>query len=76
MTMKNYAHYASKIDQLSLQQLLVMCDPQTSGGLLIAVPPSASVALEQRMHDFGCGAFAQPVGVMVEREEKIVRLKS
>jgi selenide,water dikinase len=72
MTMKNYAHYASKIDQLSLQQLLVMCDPQTSGGLLIAVPPGAAGALEQRMHDFGCGAFAKPVGVMKDREEKLV----
>lgn len=74
MTMKNYAHYASKIDQLSLQQLLVMCDPQTSGGLLIAVPPQAAASLEQRMRDFGCGAFARPVGVMVEREEKFIAL--
>jgi selenide,water dikinase len=74
MTMKNYAHYASKIDQLSLQQLLVMCDPQTSGGLLIAVPPQAAASLEQRMRDFGCGAFARPVGVMVEREEKFIVL--
>lgn len=74
MTMKNYAHYASKIEQLSLPQLLVMCDPQTSGGLLIAVPPHAAASLEQRMRDFGCGAFARPVGVMVERGEKIIVL--
>jgi len=76
MTMKNYAHYASKIDQLSLQQLLVMCDPQTSGGLLIAVPQHAASSLEQRMRDFGCGAFAQPIGVMVERKEKLISLES
>jgi len=75
MTMKNYAHYASKMDQLSLQQLMVMCDPQTSGGLLIAVPQRAAAALEQRMHDFGCGAFARAVGVMVEREEKFIVLR-
>jgi len=75
MTMKNYAHYASKIEQLSLQQLLIMCDPQTSGGLLIAVPQHASKAFEQRMHEFGCGAFAQPVGVMVEREERLISLE-
>ncbi|MFM9004461.1 MAG: selenide, water dikinase SelD, partial [Flavobacteriales bacterium] len=76
MTMKNYAHFASKMDQLSLQQLLVMCDPQTSGGLLIAVPEWAAAALEQRMRDFGCGAFARAVGVMVEREEKSVKLQT
>jgi selenide,water dikinase len=72
MTMKNYAHYASKINQLSLQQLLILCDPQTSGGLLIAVPPHATEFLERRMHDFGCGAFARAVGVMREREDKLV----
>jgi selenide,water dikinase len=74
MTMKNYAHYASKIDQLSLNQLLIMCDPQTSGGLLVAVPQEAAPALEKRMHDFGCGAFARAIGVMTEREEKLIRL--
>lgn len=75
MTMKNYAHYASKINQLALPQLLVMCDPQTSGGLLISVPASAAAKLEQRMHDFGCGAFAKAVGVMKEREDKLVMVR-
>jgi selenide,water dikinase len=75
MTMKNYAHYASKMEQLTLPQLLVMCDPQTSGGLLIAVPPQSAGALEQRMRDFGCGAFAKPVGVMKDREEKLVLMR-
>jgi selenide,water dikinase len=76
MTMKNYSYYASKMDQLSLQQLLVMCDPQTSGGLLIAVPEHSCAALEQRMNDFGMGAFARRVGVMKEREDKYIRAVS
>jgi selenide,water dikinase len=76
MTMKNYAHYSSKIEQLSLQQLLIMCDPQTSGGLLISVPQHAAAALEQRMHEFGCGAFATPIGVMTKPEEKLIRVES
>jgi selenide,water dikinase len=74
MTMKNYSYYALKIDQLSLPQLLVMCDPQTSGGLLIAVPQRAAAGLEQRMHDFGCGAFARPIGMMKDRGEKRVNI--
>jgi len=74
MTMKNYSYYASKIDQLSLPQLLVMCDPQTSGGLLIAVPENDCGALEQRMKDFGLGAFARPVGQMRALQEKVVSL--
>ena len=72
MTMKNYSHYASKIDQLTLPQLMVMCDPQTSGGLLLAVPQRAASSLEQRMYEFGCGAFARPIGVMKERGEKML----
>lgn len=76
MTMKNYAHYASHMDQLNLEQLLVLCDPQTSGGLLIAVPEESRSALEQRMHDFGCGAFARPIGRLVQRKEKGLMLST
>lgn len=41
MTMKTYAAIADQVNSLSVRQLLVCCDPQTSGGLLIAVDPRA-----------------------------------
>ncbi|MEN8248528.1 MAG: selenide, water dikinase SelD [Bacteroidota bacterium] len=36
-TFKNFKSYGHKVSELSKEQKLVLCDPQTSGGLLISV---------------------------------------
>jgi selenide, water dikinase len=38
-TMRNFASYGHKVSALTDEQKLVLCDPQTSGGLLVAVHP-------------------------------------
>ncbi|MCG6199981.1 selenide, water dikinase SelD [Psychromonas antarctica] len=38
-TERNYASYSDKIGALTAQQKALLCDPQTSGGLLLAVSP-------------------------------------
>ena len=38
-THRNFASYGDKISTLSQRQKALLCDPQTSGGLLIAVEP-------------------------------------
>jgi selenide,water dikinase len=38
-TMRNWKGYESKVAGISGESLLTLCDPQTSGGLLIAVAP-------------------------------------
>ncbi len=40
-TFRNFSSYGSKVSTLSGVQLQILCDPQTSGGLLIAVSPDA-----------------------------------
>ncbi|TCK01518.1 selenophosphate synthase [Volucribacter psittacicida] len=40
-TERNFASYGHKVSALSHQQKAILCDPQTSGGLLIAVKPEA-----------------------------------
>ncbi|MBI1289343.1 MAG: selenide, water dikinase SelD [Flavobacteriales bacterium] len=45
MTMKNFSTYSSKVSQLSGEQLFTLCDPQTSGGLLICVQPESETEL-------------------------------
>lgn len=42
-TERNYASYAHKIGSITEQQKSLLCDPQTSGGLLLAVNTSAVV---------------------------------
>jgi len=38
-TMRNWKSYESKVQGIGSESLLTLCDPQTSGGLLIAVDP-------------------------------------
>ena len=40
-TYRNYRSYGHKVPNLSEQQVQILCDPQTSGGLLISVSASA-----------------------------------
>lgn len=46
-TERNYVSYGDKIGELSDKQKALLCDPQTSGGLLLAVTPSAEQQVQQ-----------------------------
>lgn len=72
-THRNWASYGHKIGEVSDFQKYICCDPQTSGGLLVAVDP-------HYRNDFmelnkGHGVFLEPIGIMSERSEKLVYLK-
>ena len=43
-TQRNYASYGHKAGAITEAQQQILCDPQTSGGLLVAVDPSAEEA--------------------------------
>lgn len=42
---RNFASYGGKVSALTPEQQVLLCDPQTSGGLLVAVSPDAEAAL-------------------------------
>ncbi|MDQ3073946.1 MAG: AIR synthase-related protein, partial [Bacteroidota bacterium] len=48
-------------------QRSVLCDPQTSGGLLIAVSESHSNKIASLLKENGLGDFATPIGRMIPR---------
>ena len=39
-TMRNWKSFESKVEGINGESLITLCDPQTSGGLLIAVDPA------------------------------------
>lgn len=41
---RNFASYGGKVSALTAEQQALLCDPQTSGGLLVAVSPEAEAA--------------------------------
>jgi selenide,water dikinase len=68
-TNRNYSSYADEIELQPAYKNLV-CDPQTSGGLLIAVAPSAEAIVTQLLADHGLHSL--PIGVMIEHASKWV----
>lgn len=73
MTMKTFSWLKDSISELSGEQLLLLCDPQTSGGLLIAVDPSEKTRIETILQDNNCPA--QSIGHLLERGLKTIFVK-
>jgi selenide,water dikinase len=62
-THRNFDSYGHKLAPLTDLQRALFCDPQTSGGLLIAIRPEQSSALESLLQD--AGLYARCIGELV-----------
>jgi selenide,water dikinase len=71
-TLRNFGSYGNRIAPLPEQQKLLLCDPQTSGGLLVAVQPEGEAAFLAAAHELGLSL--QPIGEMVERQRYAVEV--
>ena len=69
-TLRNFESYGERISLLSEDQKHLLCDPQTSGGLLVAVTPegeAAFLAVAKR-----AGLELQPIGRLVAQQAQAV----
>ncbi len=69
-TTRNWDSYGHKISELTEMQRYILADPQTSGGLLIAVDPNSTIEFERVASENGF--FLQSFGELVEQREKVV----
>ena len=71
-TMRNWKEFSEKVVGISGESLLTLCDPQTNGGLLIAVDKdglnNVIDLLKTENH------FFKQIGVLVEKQEKVVEI--
>jgi selenide, water dikinase len=74
-TGRNWASYGDKIGALTDYQKAILADPQTSGGILIAVKENAVDEVTQLLTANGLGSFTQPVGRIINPAEKLVWVK-
>ena len=58
-TDRNFDSYGQKIGALTKRQKALLCDPQTSGGLLVAVAPDGLAAFEEASAGLGLESFGQ-----------------
>lgn len=69
-TVRNWDSYGHKISELTETQRYILADPQTSGGLLIAVEPHSATEFERVASENGLDL--QPFGTLVEKRENVV----
>jgi selenide, water dikinase len=66
-TIRNYESYGHKISPLTDEQRNLLCDPQTSGGLLVAVESAHEVEFKTLCKIQGLDL--QPFGIFTEKKE-------
>lgn len=73
-SMRNWASYGSKMAPCDGFIRDVLCDPQTSGGLLLSVAPAAASAVESLLHTNGLPAVSFGTMLRSEKDAPIIRI--
>lgn len=72
-TGRNWESYGHKIGALTEEQRHLLCDPQTSGGLLVAVEATYTTAFEAEAQ--AQGLELQSFGQMIKQEKVLVQVR-
>lgn len=79
-TFRNWNSYSAKVGFEKgvnvMEAFNLLPDPQTNGGLLVAVAPEAVEEVAALFRENGLEDFTQPVGACTERVEKVVMVVS
>lgn len=78
-TYRNWNGYSSKVGFGTglnvMEAFTILPDPQTNGGLLIAVAPEALAEVQEVLKEQGLSDFTEPIGIMTRASEKTVTVK-
>jgi selenide,water dikinase len=80
-TQRNWDSYGHKIsisntvEEKSEMVKCILADPQTSGGLLIAVDPGAVKEVELVLKEYNLEKYLTPIGYFKEKEEMVVSVQ-
>ncbi len=75
-TGRNWDSYGDKIGSITDYQKAILADPQTSGGLLVAVTPSAVEEVKNILLQNGLDKFITPVGKIISKQHEVVIVKA
>ena len=73
-TGRNMASYGHKISTITDAQTAILADPQTSGGLLIAVAKENAEEVIALLNENGMEQFAKPIGYLKSMGDKVVEV--
>lgn len=72
-TMRNWKSYENKVQGIGSESLLTLCDPQTSGGLLIAVAAEKEMDFKSLARQNGFEL--ESIGKMISKADKTIFIK-
>ena len=72
-TQRNFDSYGHKVAPITLAQQQLLCDPQTSGGLLVAVTPEGDAEFLRVATETGLSLA--PIGELVARSAHAVEVR-
>jgi len=67
-THRNFASYGKHLAEMTVENKAIICDPQTSGGLLISVAESSVNQVKNLLESQG--KYAEPIGRMVANDDR------
>lgn len=73
-TNRNWDSYGEKIGPVTDFQKAILADPQTSGGLLVAVAADAVEEVKNILQQNGLGRFTNPVGKVIAKQATVVNI--
>ncbi|MGL4597695.1 MAG: selenide, water dikinase SelD [Bacteroidia bacterium] len=71
-TKRNWDSYGNGITGIDETSKAILCDPQTSGGLLVAVKAENSADFKQIAHKMGLNL--EPIGQLIQRQEARIHI--
>ncbi len=79
-TYRNWNGYSEKVQFEKgvnvMEAFNLLPDPQTNGGLLLTVSPSAAAAVIEKLKQNGYGQFIEPIGKMLPLQPKTIEVKN
>lgn len=72
-TMRNWKSFESKVQEIGSESLLTLCDPQTSGGLLIALAAAEEAKFKSLARQTGFDL--ESIGRMIPKTDKTIFIK-
>ena len=72
-TMRNWKSYENKVQGINSESLLTLCDPQTSGGLMIAVAAGKEQEFKSLAKQHGLEL--ESIGRMISKTDKTIFIK-
>jgi selenide,water dikinase len=75
-TYRNWNSYSKKINFEKgvnvMEAFSILPDPQTNGGLLIAVNPASAEEVKNVLNEYGLANYTEPVGKFITKNEKTI----